>query len=185
MPGRLAISLRTLVFPDGRSSKIDGFIDHNPAHDQTKEIKTRFAGFNMSDYGQSVKGMLYSPVAGISWIHNRTLRGKEFDLKAGTPVSIKLNRSIDLAKMTTPVQWLSPSGVPGLAPGAFPDVAPESHLGAGGAPPALSTPPPKTLPSGSNAWLPPIQAPMPDFQDPNAIFKAPLSMPATGPVDTF
>lgn len=123
-PGRLSISLKTLVFPDGRTTAINGFLDHNPAHNQANEPKTRFSGINMGDYGSAFKGMLYSSVAGITWVHNRTMRGKEFLLKTGTPVSVKLNTSVDVGKMTNPTAPLMGNpgvpGVPGLAPGAVP-----------------------------------------------------------------
>ncbi|MDZ4832984.1 MAG: hypothetical protein SGJ27_04210 [Candidatus Melainabacteria bacterium] len=145
MPGRLSISLKTIVFPDGRTAKINGMIDHNPAHDQTSEPKVKMAGQSLGDYGQAVKGMLYSSVSGIAWVHNRTLRGKEFLLKIGDPVSVKLNTSLDVAKMDNPVASLNsfnglppgavpgvpglmqgggPSSIPGLAPGAVPGFAP-------------------------------------------------------------
>ena len=124
MPGRLSISLKTLVFPDGRTTSVSGFIDHNPAHDQLKEIKTRKSGINLGDYGQAVKGMLYSSVGGIAWVHNKAGRGKEFLLAVGTPVSVKLNSTVDVAKMTDPAAALMSSqqggmGVPGLTPGAM------------------------------------------------------------------
>jgi hypothetical protein len=122
MPGRLSISLKTLVFPDGRTAKINAFIDHNPAHDQLKEPKVKMAGQSLGDYGQAVKGMLYSSVSGIAWIHNKQMRGKEFILKMGDPVSVKLNTTLDVAKMTNPTATLS--GMPGqaLPPGAVPGV---------------------------------------------------------------
>ncbi len=127
MPGRLSISLKTLVFPDGRTTKLNAFIDHNPAHDQESEPKTRFGGFNAGDYGGALKGMFYSSVSGVSWVHNRQMRGKEFELKPGTPVSVKLNTSIDLAKMTNPAQAFQ--GTPGLA-----GVPAQPYLGPGGVP---------------------------------------------------
>jgi hypothetical protein len=126
MPGKLSISLKTIVFPDGRTSKINGFIDQNPAHLQESEPKTRFSGVNMGDYGKAFTGMLYSSVGGIGWVHNRAMRGKEFVLAVGTPVSVKLNTMLDVGKMTNPAAPLMGNpgvpGVPGLAPGAVPGV---------------------------------------------------------------
>lgn len=148
MPGRLQISLKTLVFPDGRTSKINGFIDTNPAHNQLKEPKVKMAGVGLGDYGQAFKGMLYSSVSGIAWVHNKQMRGKEFILKIGDPVSVKLNTSIDLAKMGNPTAALNPSmppgavpGVPGLIqggiPSSVPGLAPNTVPGAGLAPGAF------------------------------------------------
>ncbi len=126
MPGRLSIALKTIVFPDGRTSSINGFIDRNPAHDQLKEPKLRNSGINFGDYGQAVKGMLFSSVGGISWVTNKAMRGKEFVLSAGTPVSVKLNSMLDVAKMNNPAAALNGGqgvpGVPGLTPGAMPGV---------------------------------------------------------------
>jgi len=138
MPGKMSISLKTLVFPDGRTTNINGFIDHNPAHDQLKEPKTRFGGFNAGDYGNAFKGMLYSSVSGITWIHNRNMRGKEFLLKAGTPVSVKLNTTVDVAKMSNPT---APLGVPGMAQGGMPP---------GGMPPGMVP----GLPPGAQGAIP-------------------------------
>ncbi len=148
MPGKLSISLKTLVFPDGRTTAINGFIDHNPAHDQVKEPKVKNPGFGLGDYGQAVKGMLYSSVSGIAWVHNKQMRGSEFLLKVGDPVSVKLNTSIDLAKMSNPTAPLNYSqnglppgavpGVPGLVQGAIPNnvpgLAPASIPGMSGMP---------------------------------------------------
>src|SRR5690606_9731054 len=96
MPGRVTIALQTLVFPDGRSTKFFGLIDHNPAHDQLSEPKTKFAGFGLSDYGQSLKGMVGSFGSGIGWVQNRRLRGKEFLIEAGQRVAVRVNRTMDL-----------------------------------------------------------------------------------------
>lgn len=148
MPGKLSISLKTLVFPDGRTSKINGFIDHNPAHDQLKEPKVKMGGFGLGDYGQSFKGMLYSSVSGIAWVHNKQMQGKEFILKIGDPVSVKLNTSIDLAKMENPTAPLMQNGLPpGAVPGvpglvqsgvpSVPGLAPNSIPGAQGLPDAF------------------------------------------------
>lgn len=147
MPGRLSISLKTLVFPDGRTSSINGFIDRNPAHDQLKEIKTRNSGINLGDYGQAVKGMLYSSVGGIAWVHNKAGRGKEFTLAVGTPVSVKLNSTLDVAKMTDPAAALmsNQTGVPGLTPGAMPGV-PGMQGGIPGMPGGIPGMPPGAVP---------------------------------------
>lgn len=112
MPGQITISLQTLVFPDGRTTNFNGFIDHNPNHLQESEPKTKFAGFNFSDYGQSLKGMLYSSVAGIGPLHKNMMKGKEFNLKKGTHIAVKVNRTIDLSAMKP-----GASGIPGLALG--------------------------------------------------------------------
>ncbi|MBX9671461.1 MAG: hypothetical protein K2X93_27980 [Candidatus Obscuribacterales bacterium] len=236
MPGRLSISLKTLVFPDGRTTKINAMIDHNPAHDQGSEPKTRFSGLNAGDYGNAFKGMLYSSVSGISWVHNRQARGKEFLLKPGTPVSVKLNTSIDIAKMTNPAQAFQ--GTPGLAgvpttpypgtavpglsgiapPGAIPGMpgTPQGY-GAYGAPQPVTgqpmssgqpygTPQPVTgngLPYGTSRPVSPgtffpndVQSPT-QFQpgaqalsqdqqeDPNSIFKTPISSPGINTPEPF
>lgn len=132
MPGRLSISLKTIVFPDGRTSAINAFVDHNPGHDQLKEPKTKLNGFGLGDYGQAFKGMLYSSVAGVSWVHNRAMRGKEFVLAQGVPVSIKLNTTLDVSKMGNPAAPLT--GTPGLI---------GSQAQTGGAVPAM---PPAAVP---------------------------------------
>ena len=125
MPGRLTVSLQTLAFPDGRTTKFSGFIAHNPAHDQEQEPKTKFSGFGLGDYGQSVKGMLGSFASGIGFVHANRLKGKEFSIKEGTQVAIKLNRRLDLASMSPPV-----GSVPGLTgslpPGQGMSAAPTS-----------------------------------------------------------
>lgn len=122
MPGRLQISLKTLVFPDGRACKFNGFIDHNPAHDQLKEPKIKRAGMGFSDYGSSFKGMLYSSVAGIAWVHNRNLRGKELFLKGGIPVAVKCNSTVDISKMQGTDIGMPGIGQQGIANGGVPGV---------------------------------------------------------------
>ena len=108
MPGRLNVNLQTLAFPDGSTTAFSGFLEHNPAHNQTSEIKTRSSGFNLSDYGQSVRGMLGSFGGGVGFLHARRMRGKEFVIEKGTEVAIKVNRRIDLQKMS------KISDIPGL-----------------------------------------------------------------------
>ena len=111
MPGQLTVGLQTLVFPDGRSVKFHGFLDQNPAHEMDKEPKTRYAGFNLGDYGQQVKGMLGSFAGGIGWVHQARMRGKEFKIQEGHRVAVKVNRTINLVNMTAP---LGSNAVPGM-----------------------------------------------------------------------
>ncbi len=136
VPGQVNIGLTTLVFPDGRNTKINGFIQHNPAHDQETEPKVKMAGMNFSDYGQQVKSMLNSTVSGIGFVHARMMRGKEFSMKAGTPVAVRINTPLDLNKMNAaPIALPGQSmpggqGIPGGTPPGWP---PMSSTGGGAA----------------------------------------------------
>lgn len=112
MPGQLTVGLQSLVFPDGRTTTFHGYIDQNPAHELEDEPKSRFSGFNMGDYGKQVKGMLGSFAGGIGWVHNKRMRGKEFEVEAGRTVAVRVNRTIDLTAMT-----------PALGSGAIPGIA--------------------------------------------------------------
>ncbi|MBZ0187347.1 MAG: hypothetical protein K8F91_13965 [Candidatus Obscuribacterales bacterium] len=201
MPGKVTIGLQTLVFPDGRSIPFQGFIDHNPAHDQLSEPKLKMSGFGLSDYGQSLKGMVGSFGSGIGWVQNRRLRGKEFEIEAGQMVAVRVNRTIDLSTMggsggAQAAPGLSASGaggigqppnaaplVPGLvAPqyGALPNNYPQAV-------PGLAAPP--FSPAAGQTSIPGLsQAAVssdPPVPDPNYVFKQQLSDPTGSIPDPF
>lgn len=115
MPGQLTVGLQSLVFPDGRTTTFHGYIDQNPAHELEDEPKSRYSGFNMGDYGKQVKGMLGSFAGGIGWVHNKRMRGKEFEVEAGRNVAVRVNRTIDLTTMTPALGSGISQGVPGIA----------------------------------------------------------------------
>jgi hypothetical protein len=150
--GSLQVSLTSLVFPDGRNFPFSGFIDHNPNLQQREVPKSRYAGQDMRDYGQSVKSMFGQFTSGLAPVLNARSRGNDFGLQKGSLLPIRLNRSLDLmaahavvqnpAYKTQVAQWQAKSmaqaspAVPGLV-GPDPDnpafanipVAPTGYMG--------------------------------------------------------
>jgi hypothetical protein len=101
-PGQLEVALTTLVFPDGRSIKVNAFMDRNPAHDLLNAPKVRTNSFDFGDYKRGVSSMLGSFTSGIGAVQRIRNRGPEFSLKAGTLVPVRLNSTIDLTLMSPP-----------------------------------------------------------------------------------
>src|SRR5208283_6179942 len=93
------ISLTTLVFPDGRSMPFGGTLDHNPAAIQKQPPKVVNAGFGIGSYGQQLTSMFSSFGQNSGYLRSIRNRGPEFDVKKGTLVPIKVNRTLDLTKM--------------------------------------------------------------------------------------
>jgi hypothetical protein len=110
MPGTVEISLTTLVFPDGRSMPFGGVIDHNPSAIQKKPPKVVNAGFGLGSYGQQISSMFGSFGQNSGYLRSIRNRGPEFDVKKGTLVPIKVNRTLDLTKMVAPL--VPPSTAP-------------------------------------------------------------------------
>lgn len=177
-PGRIDVSLQSLVFPDGASMPIHAFIDQNPNHAPKEEAQTRYAGFSLKDYGQSVSSFFGSFTTGIGRCMNKKNRGLDFKLKKGEVVPIRLTRSLDIAEpgsrpglaQTAPG---GPPAVPGLV-GPDPDapvikpavpanqMAPQAGLQAS---PGLLTLPPAGDPNGIfNQPIRPL--PLSDMPDP-------------------
>jgi hypothetical protein len=103
MPGTVEIGLTTLVFPDGRSIPFGGNLDHNPASIQKKPPKVANGGFGLGSYGQQVTSMFNSFGQNSGYLRSIRNRGPEFDVKKGTLVPVKVNRTLDLTKMVAPL----------------------------------------------------------------------------------
>jgi hypothetical protein len=183
-PGKLTVSLQTLVTPDGRSVPFHGFIDQNPNHLSKQEPPKRHAGHHFSDFGQSVASFAGSFTSGIGVVLNKRHRGLDFGLDKGEVLPIRLNRSL---AMPAAASAAAPA-VPGLAAGAAP-VAPGLPAVAGqpastpiGMPAAQNQAAPnrQLVPGlvGPDPDAPPVvntpAAPAPTVEDPNAIFQQSL-----------
>lgn len=116
-PGNLEVALSVLQLPDGQTTPIYGFIDHNPNLDPSEEPGVRAAGHHISDWGKSVSAFFGSFTSGIGRSLNRQNRGVDFKLENATPLTVRLNRSLDVPVCKLPVSpALSGAGVPPLAP---------------------------------------------------------------------
>lgn len=155
--GSLEISLQTLVLPDGSHMPFYGFVEHNPNHLFEKPHKKRWAGVDIRDYGDSVKGMFATMFSGPGWIHARRLRGNEFVLAKGELLPIRLTRGLRVPEVQVAVNSAPPMVPPtasGTGPQSGPSVAGSSGLPVSGAAP------------GSSA--------VPGLSDANEIFNTPL-----------
>jgi hypothetical protein len=142
-PGRMEISLQSLVFPDGRTMPISAFIQINPNAFQKKPPKVRNLGTSIADYGEALTGFATSFVTGPGFMMRRRNRGAEFELEKGEALPVRLTRGLTVSPQQQPAQKLisqpmaagqpppfAPS-VPGLAPGQVPfNPAPASLPGA-------------------------------------------------------
>ncbi|MBS1956856.1 MAG: hypothetical protein JST89_21890 [Cyanobacteria bacterium SZAS-4] len=104
-PGAMDISLQTIVFPDGRSARIYGFVEHNPAMD----LKTKNGtGSAMSGPIHTVKASALSVFSGLNQktglpIQMPNMRtGLDFTLAKGELLPVRLNRTCDLSNMAAP-----------------------------------------------------------------------------------
>lgn len=95
-PGRMDVSLQSLVFPDGRNFPLTGFIDRNPNLDLEDEPQVKRKGFGFKDFGASAGGFVNSLTAGVGSINNRQHRGLDFIIKKGEVLPVKLNKALDL-----------------------------------------------------------------------------------------
>ncbi len=104
-PGAMDVSLQAIVFPDGRSARIYGFVEHNPAMDLKHKNGT---GSAMSGPIHSVKASALSVFAGLNQktglpIQMPNMRtGLDFTLAKGELLPVRLNRTCDLSNMAAP-----------------------------------------------------------------------------------
>ncbi len=110
-PGRIEISLQTLVFPSGKSAEFHGFISHNVSQDQMKAAITRNSGFDLKDYPQLGTSFVRSFGLGVGAFMKKSNQGKELNIIAGTVVPIKVTRRLDLANMNNFSYQSNPIGV--------------------------------------------------------------------------
>ncbi|HEY9870236.1 MAG TPA: hypothetical protein V6D08_13800 [Candidatus Obscuribacterales bacterium] len=183
-PGKLTVSLQTLVTPDGRSVPFHGFIDQNPNHLSKQEPPKRHAGHHFSDIGQSVASFAGSFTSGIGVVLNKRHRGLDFQLDKGEVLPIRLNRSLDMPAAGAAQAGSAPA-VPGLATGTaagVPGPAPIAAPAAQNQPavarqfvPGLVGPDPDAPPvvTTPTAAAPPAVPPA-AVEDPNAIFQQSL-----------
>ncbi len=114
MPGTIQIALQTLVFPDGRTCPISGFIEHNPLNDAPQPNNSH-PGKTASQYAQHMGWSamnFFTRRVGYNMAY--PTYGKEFQMKQGEVLPIRLNQGLDLTKMTAPVN-ASPAA-PNMAP---------------------------------------------------------------------
>ncbi len=170
-PGAMDVSLQTLVFPDGRSTRMYGFVEHNPALDLKHKNGT---GSAMSGPISTVKASALSIFSGLNSktglpISMPNMRqGLDFTLSKGELLPVKLNRSCDLTNMTPPPMIPGTAMVPAYLPGY-----------SAGMP--LTAPP--MVGQSATADLLPGLAPN---QDPNSVFSAPVKpMPQSDLPDPF
>lgn len=124
-PGAIDVSLQTLVFPDGRSTRIFGFVEHNPAMDMKHKNGT---GSALSGPYHTVKASALSVFSGINQktglpIQMPNMRqGLDFTLSKGELLPVKLNRTCDLSNMA------APPVIPGtaMAPATLPNFTPSA-----------------------------------------------------------
>ncbi len=173
-PGRMDISLQSLVFPDGRSVPISAFVAHNPAQDPKKEANTQQAGSSLKNYGSMFGSFFGSFGRGIGSINRNWNQGLDFELKKGEMLPVRLTRSLDMPDLSQPAnltQGSGPPSAPGLV-GPDPDAPPVRSL----TPPM---PPPGFAPSPGLLTVPGGGAP-------NAVFnQAARSVPWAGMPDPF
>lgn len=124
-PGSMDVSLQTLVFPDGRSARIFGFVEHNPALDMKSKNGT---GSAWSGPYQTVKASALSVFSGINQktglpIQMPNMRqGLDFTMSKGELLPVRLNRTCDLSNMA------APPVIPGtaMAPATMPNFTPSA-----------------------------------------------------------
>lgn len=159
-PGTMDVSLQTLVFPDGRSARIYGFVEHNPAMDFKHKNGT---GHALSGPYHAAEASALSIFSGLNQktglpIQMPNMRqGLDFTLSKGELLPVRLNRTCDLTNMAPPpvipTSAMSPATMPGYSPdGMLP-------MGGPGAMPAIGGPgamPPNTPPGSMPPTAPPI-----------------------------
>lgn len=130
-PGVMEVSLQTIVFPDGRSARIYGFIEHNPAMD----LKNKNGSGNaLSGPINTVKASAISIFSGLNQktglpINMPNIRkGLDFTLAKGELLPLRLNRTCDLSNMAAPPvvpsTALAPATLPNFAMDGMPPAAP-------------------------------------------------------------
>jgi hypothetical protein len=194
-PGRVDISLQSLVFPDGRHQQIFANIDSNPNLNH-KKPKVRHLGADIRDYGEQFMGMGLSFVSGPGFLAARRLRGQDFHVDKGDALPIRLTQDFTPPPVQTVISappnnpgpggiptprgvpasaahYLDPSGpyrIPGFVPTTNGQAAPGADQKAAGVPDLAA---PGTPNYGASA----AQQPAPQA-DPNAVFNQPLTPPS-------
>ncbi len=182
-PGTLEISLQSLVFPDGSHYPISGFVDGNPGAKHTQQPQKRNLGWNIADYGSSVKGMAMSVVSGPGYFMKKMQAGKDLQLDSGEALPIRLTQSLDINQTSTSLVTQqgpggSPNGtvplpyrqqIPGLidptGPVQYPGFAPVGQSAAPYSVPPTYMPTPNFAPQTNSG----------NFSDPNAGFNQPFT----------
>ncbi|HEY9773976.1 MAG TPA: hypothetical protein V6C81_09225 [Planktothrix sp.] len=158
MPGQMDVSVQTLVFPDGSTTPIFGYIEHNPAQDLHDKPGTQMP--NPARLGaQTLRGALSLVTGRVGMNIRMPIYGQDFKLDKGEAIPIRLSRPLDVGHMTPPPQQTAqtpnmfqptPSGppsdailpesgptagssskmapMPGLAPGVVPGLAPSNTV---------------------------------------------------------
>ncbi|HEY9733063.1 MAG TPA: hypothetical protein V6C89_14185 [Drouetiella sp.] len=133
-PGQMDVSLQAIVFPDGRSARIYGFVEHNPAMDLKHKDGT---GHALSGPYHTIKASALSVFAGINQktglpIQMPNMRqGLDFTLAKGELLPVRLNRTCDLSNMAAPPvipgTAMAPATLPNFTPSAdgMPPTAPQ------------------------------------------------------------
>ena len=185
-PGKLEVSLKTLVLPDGRHIPFCGFIDSNPNHLSQNEPHKRYPGKSMAEYGQSLGAFFGSFTSGIGLALNRRQRGQEFKLQKGEVLPVRLSRSLDMLPLVKPADPLVPGLAGSKSPYPGPSIAPENG---GIAPMSQQEPlsvPSKGLMAKQYALVPGLVGPDPDVpvvpqtslrapvKDLNSVFNEPI-----------
>jgi hypothetical protein len=101
-PGRIDISLQTLVLPDGRSTPIYAFIERNPNLEHQQDPNKQQKGLPLASYGQSLKNSVAAFGNAITkravgmnvYYPGRT--GHELEMEPGEVLPLRLNRPLDL-----------------------------------------------------------------------------------------
>lgn len=121
-PGNLQVNLQTIVFPDGSNTPIAGFLVHNPNMDETQNPRKANAAQAASYYPKATMsslGMVGRTLTGrlIGMKPAPRIKGSEFKLQKGEILAVRLNRSLDLTRMSPPPTGFAPSTLPpqGLA----------------------------------------------------------------------
>lgn len=114
-PGKVEVSLQSLNFPDGRSLPISALIDRNPAldpKDPQAAQKVHYAGSSFKDYGMMFGSFLGSFTRGVGVWNRAANRGADFSIKQGTPVPVRLTRSLQIPDSRSPAWNQNPMPVP-------------------------------------------------------------------------
>jgi len=101
-PGRIDISLQTLVLPDGRSAPIYAFIERNPNLEHQQDPNKQQKGLPLASYGQSMKNGLAGFANSITRravgmpLYYPGRAGHELSMEPGEVLPLRLNRPLDL-----------------------------------------------------------------------------------------
>jgi len=171
-PGKINISLQTIVFPDGRNGKFYGFVDRNPNLHLKNKPGTDVPGKSIPGY--TARGITGALNFGLSRI-GRSVQvpniGSEFKIPKGELLPIRLTRSLELNQLAAPVG----------APAAFGPALP----GQGVPQPENSAMPNQAVAQPHGGAMPTFNQQLPGLVSPNGVpglVTPPLSgTPATMP----